>query len=202
MNYEKLIDFDLYLKAKKNLLSEILFSKFNKKELDAVFAECLNRNKNIIEIAEYAASYTYENIRNLSMGFNPESVDYKISENELYKIISNIHNDESEKIIAKYLNSKQIIKPENLIFCKVKGDSMIGFGFNEGSIALADKSIKAKNNHFVIAEVNEEKYIKKLVNLNGKYFLRSSQPEYPDYPIESIKPIVKAVVVMQMYDLD
>ncbi len=201
-DYSELSDFELYKKAKQILLNELLTQKTSDFKLNKIRKECHSRQKNIIEIAYYSACYTYENIYNVKNKLEvKEKISDIVTELDFYKILESFYYVDGSKLLTQYLSSENIIKPENLLLVKVSGISMIGFGFVEGNYGIADRSLKPKHGNFVIAEVNNQKFIKKLVFENDKYILRSSSPEFPDYIIKDLKSEVIAVVIYQLYGI-
>jgi len=65
---------------------------------------------------------------------------------------------------------------------KAMGDSMVNAGIFSGDILIVDKSINPENNNIVVAIINGEFTVKRLIKDKQKIFL---QPENPKYkPIE------------------
>ena len=64
------------------------------------------------------------------------------------------------------LNELLIKNPPATFFVKVAGDSMTGAGINDGDILIVDRSIEATNRKIVIAAVNGELTVKRLVKKN------------------------------------
>ncbi len=80
------------------------------------------------------------------------------------------------------LNEHLVHKPAATFFVYAKGDSMTGAGIYEGDLLIIDRSITARHNHVVVAVLNGEFTLKRLLQKNGKIIL---QPENPKYkPIE------------------
>lgn len=200
-NFSDLSDFELYRIAKAILLSEMISQKTDKYKLQLISNECSNRKKNIIELAYYSACYTYENIIDSKNFKIIGTISDNVTESHFYKIVESINNVNGSNILTHYLIGENIIKPENLLIARVNGISMLGYGFEEGNYGIADRSLKPKNGNFVIAEVNQKKFIKKLVIENGNYILRSSSSEFPDYLVKNIKKEILAVVVFQLYGM-
>ena len=75
--------------------------------------------------------------------------------------------------------AKELVKhPQATFLVRVTGNSMIGAGINDGAILVVDRSLTAKNNSIVVACVDGEFTVKRLVNTNGKWYLN---PENKDY---------------------
>ncbi len=66
---------------------------------------------------------------------------------------------------------------------RVQGDSMIGAGIHSGDLLIVDRSVKPANNSVIVAIVNGEFTVKRLVKEKGLYYL---YPENTDYPILKI----------------
>jgi DNA polymerase V len=65
---------------------------------------------------------------------------------------------------------------------KAMGDSMVNAGIFSGDILIVDKSINPESNNIVVAIINGEFTVKRLIKDKQKIFL---QPENPKYkPIE------------------
>ena len=80
------------------------------------------------------------------------------------------------------LNAKLIPRPSSTFLIKAEGDSMIGAGIYEGDLLIVDKSITPTHNQIVVAVVNGEFTIKRLLYRFPKTIL---QPENPkNAPIE------------------
>lgn len=66
---------------------------------------------------------------------------------------------------------------------RVQGDSMIGAGINTGDLLVVDRSIKPVPGRIVVAIVDGEFTVKRLILEMGRYSLA---PENPDYPVIEI----------------
>jgi len=69
------------------------------------------------------------------------------------------------------------------ILVKVKGDSMIGAGIEDGDIVLVREVKEFKNGDIVLARNDDETTIKRLVHDDGKVYLKSENPKYKNIPI-------------------
>ena len=80
------------------------------------------------------------------------------------------------------LNEKLIPRPSSTFLVKAEGDSMNGAGIFEGDLLIVDKSITAAHNQIIVAVLNGEFTIKRLIYRYPKIIL---QPENSKYkPIE------------------
>ena len=76
------------------------------------------------------------------------------------------------------LNELLIKNSPATFFVKVVGDSMTGAGINNGDILIVDRSIEAANGKIVIAIVNGELTVKRLVKNNDLCRLVAENPNY------------------------
>ena len=68
----------------------------------------------------------------------------------------------------------------------VSGDSMAGAGIFEGDYLIVSRAIPAKPGHVVIACLNGDVLVKRLVQEQGQFILRSENPAYsPRYILEN-----------------
>lgn len=91
----------------------------------------------------------------------------------------------ADEYIEKDLDLHEYLvkKPAATFFIKVKGESMIGAGIFAGDLLVVDRSIEPINNHVVLASVNGEFTLKRLIKRGQKIFL---QPENPKNKIIEI----------------
>ncbi len=68
-------------------------------------------------------------------------------------------------------------------FLRASGDSMTGAGIFDGDILVVDRSVPAEHNRIVIAALEGELTVKRLVRRKGRVYLA---PENPDYPMFDI----------------
>jgi DNA polymerase V len=80
------------------------------------------------------------------------------------------------------LNEYLIKHPQATFFVKVKGDSMTGAGIYSGDILIVDRSLEAKNKKVVVAILNGEFTVKRLLKSKDKITLMAENPQYA--PIE------------------
>lgn len=83
------------------------------------------------------------------------------------------------------LNEHLISHPNSTFFVRVDGMSMINAGIHPDDILIVDRSLEPVHNKIVIAVVEGELTVKRLVIEKGVYFLF---PENPDFPCIEIKP--------------
>lgn len=78
------------------------------------------------------------------------------------------------------LDDRLIKHPAATFLLRVTGNSMINAGIGNGAILVVDKSIEAKPKDIVIAAVNGDFTVKRLIKQNGKLLLK---PENSDYSV-------------------
>lgn len=83
------------------------------------------------------------------------------------------------------LNELLITHPAATFFVRVAGDSMQNAGIASGDVLIVDRSLEASDNAIVIAVVNTEFTVKRLLRREGRIYL---SPENPAYPILEITP--------------
>lgn len=76
------------------------------------------------------------------------------------------------------LNTLMIQNTNATFFFRVKGDSMAGIGLVEGSYLVVDRSIPPRSGHVVVAIVNSEYTVKRLIRLGHTIELHSENPNY------------------------
>lgn len=88
--------------------------------------------------------------------------------------------------------SKDLAKlSEKIGLFKVKGDSMIGAGLNDGDIVVVKHEVtEFRNGDIVLARNDEGTTIKRFVNTNNKVYLA---PENPKYSRISITPDLRLI---------
>jgi repressor LexA len=73
-------------------------------------------------------------------------------------------------------------------FLRVRGNSMIGRHIFDGDLVLVDKSMHPGHQSIVAALIDNAVTLKTLIQENGKAWLRSENPEYPDiFPLQNLQ---------------
>jgi repressor LexA len=80
---------------------------------------------------------------------------------------------------------RKFVPHEESFFLKVKGDSMVGRGINEGDFVMVDPVPEAKNGSIVAARLGEDATIKTLTRQGDRIVL---QPANPDDREITVKP--------------
>ena len=82
------------------------------------------------------------------------------------------------------LNKELIKNPSSTFFAKVKGNSMIGDGINDGDLLVIDKSLTPVEGSVVVAFVDGEFTLKEISSKGGELWLMPSNPNYKPIKIE------------------
>lgn len=88
----------------------------------------------------------------------------------------------SEEYVSGYMNVSEdlIAKKTGSFLLTVKGESMIGAGIMDGDIAIICGTIEPREGDIVVALIDNENTLKRLVRRNGKSYLQAENPNYPD----------------------
>lgn len=68
-------------------------------------------------------------------------------------------------------------------FVRAHGESMINAGIHDGDLLVVDRSLQAGHNRVVIAALDGELTVKRLVRRKGRVWLMPENPEYPPLDI-------------------
>ena len=87
------------------------------------------------------------------------------------------------------LNEHLIKNPAATFFVRVAGNSMTGAGINDNDILVVDRSLVPSNNSIVIAIVNGELTVKRLIRNQNSCRLVAENPDYPSLEINGEIPL-------------
>ena len=68
-------------------------------------------------------------------------------------------------------------------FLRAHGESMLNAGIHDGDLLVVDRAIEPAHNRIVIAALDGELTVKRLVRRHGKVLLEPENPEYPVFDI-------------------
>lgn len=75
--------------------------------------------------------------------------------------------------------SEELVKNPKATFCvRVSGQSMVGAGIDDGDLLIVDKEIEARDGQIILAVINGDYTVKRLLKKEDAYYL---QPENPDF---------------------
>ncbi len=80
--------------------------------------------------------------------------------------------------ITMDLNKHLVQNAPATFFVRTSGDSMIDAGIRNGDLLVVDRSLTAKNNDIVIAAVDGDLTVKRLIHGNGKTVLKAENPSF------------------------
>jgi DNA polymerase V len=100
--------------------------------------------------------------------------------------------------------TKHLIKnPLATFIVHAEGDSMIDAGIYSGDALIVDRSLQPRHNSVVIACIEGELTVKKLVFQNGKLYLAAANPNYPAIEIrEGDELTIWGVVTKNIHNLE
>ena len=76
------------------------------------------------------------------------------------------------------LNSLCIRHPATTYYVRARGDSMIGAGIGDGDILVVDRSIEPQHGDIIIAAIDGEFTVKRLLKKGNNVFLAPENPAY------------------------
>lgn len=84
--------------------------------------------------------------------------------------------------LDKTLNLAELLvkHPQATFLMRVEGDSMIGAGIHDGDLIVVDKAIEPQSGKIVVAVLDGDFFVKRLVVRGGQCFLVSENPKYAE----------------------
>jgi len=82
------------------------------------------------------------------------------------------------------LNKYLIKHPAASFFIRVIGDSMINAGIFDGDLRIVDRSLEALSEKIVIAIIDGDLTVKRLLKKQNKIYLAAENPNYSDIEIK------------------
>ena len=73
-----------------------------------------------------------------------------------------------------------IVHPQATYFLRASGHSMIEAGIFDNDIMVVDRAIKPRHNHIVLAIVDGDFTVKRLLQRAGRIKLKAENPTFPD----------------------
>lgn len=91
----------------------------------------------------------------------------------------------AEDYIDEQLNLHELLvrNPAATFFLRAAGDSMLGVGIHDGDLLIVDRSLDAASNKVIIAALDGELLVKKLVRKDGHTWLAPANPKFPEIDI-------------------
>ncbi len=81
------------------------------------------------------------------------------------------------------LNDRLVPHPISTFFFEVKSDSATGEGICEGDIIVVDRAVDYRDGNLVLAVINGEFAIRRLLLRDGHFWLCTSDPSREDLPL-------------------
>ncbi len=94
-----------------------------------------------------------------------------------------------------------ITHPAATFFVRASGESMTGAGIFPGDLLIVDRSREARHNSIVIAVINAEMTVKRLIKHAGQCYLKADNPAYPNIRINE-ETQIWGVVTNSVRDLE
>jgi DNA polymerase V len=82
------------------------------------------------------------------------------------------------------LNDHLIARPAATYYVRATGDSMLGAGIHPGDLLIVDRAEEAASGRVVIAAIDGELTVKRIVRRRGRVELRAENPLYPPLVFE------------------
>lgn len=83
------------------------------------------------------------------------------------------------------LDDYLVPNPDATFFVRASGDSMTGAGIHDGDLLIIDRSIEVKSNHIILAVVDTEFTIKRMLKEDGQIILKPENKKFKDMVITS-----------------
>lgn len=91
----------------------------------------------------------------------------------------------ADDYVDKKINLHEYLVRNNAatFFLKAHGESMINAGIYDGDLLIVDRSIEAAHNKIVIAAIDGELTVKRLIRRKNQVVLAPENPDYPEFDI-------------------
>ena len=100
------------------------------------------------------------------------------------------------------LNKYLIKNPISTFFLRVSGNSMINAGIYNNDLLIIDRSINPKPGHIVVALLDGEFTLKRLIKKQNNYYLRADRENYPAINLyEYIDVEIWGVAIYSIHEL-
>jgi repressor LexA len=91
-----------------------------------------------------------------------------------------------EYIEGTILVDRNMARGEGVFALRVHGDSMVGAGINDGDIAVVKRNPYPESGEIVVALIEDEVTLKRLVKKNGHIVLRAENEKYGDIDLTEL----------------
>lgn len=86
--------------------------------------------------------------------------------------------EQAEELVK--LDDYLVRDKSNTFLLRVKGNSMINAGINEGDLVIVERGKEPRVGDIVVGVLDGEYTLKRLKRDKGKYYLQAENPDYPD----------------------
>jgi DNA polymerase V len=83
------------------------------------------------------------------------------------------------------LNRHLVRNPAATFYVRVAGDAMMGAGIHSGDLLIVDRSLAVTSGRIVIAVLDGELMVKRLVQEGRQLFLLTETPDHPPIPVHA-----------------
>ena len=102
----------------------------------------------------------------------------------LSPVVAGLPSPADDFVEARLDLHKHLVRHEtSTFFLHASGDSMLGVGIRDGDLLVVDRSLEAKSGKVVIAAVEGELTVKRLVRRPNQVVLQPANPEYAEIDI-------------------
>lgn len=81
------------------------------------------------------------------------------------------------------LNEYLVTHPSATFYVRVAGDSMVGAGIHPSDILIVDRAVTPASSKVIIAQLNGEFLVKRLVIKGARTYLAAENPNYPEVDV-------------------
>lgn len=181
---------DLYRFCIKYILRQSLGYFVNQSKFNSLIQVANSKDKRIFEFAQKDAntiiSHLVLNMEEAKV-INIQRIDFLNTE-ELNMLILSIgaanqypnFNSENNKVT---INEIFGIKENNILICKVTGDSMVGANIFTGDTLIVDTASEYKTEDIVVVLLNNQTFVKRLIKNSNGIYLHSENNTLKPYKV-------------------
>lgn len=180
---DKLSEEDLVRHGMRYLLRAEMGMKHNNELLEIIIEEGRRRDLNIVGKITAPAAREAERISHL-LGKSNTALRGTFDELRREDIDMICRNAGAGKFKGVKGFRKELLKQfgidnaDDIVFCRVEGDSMVKAGIFSGDLLAIDRSMKAVSGNVVVVMVEDEIYVKRLRMRKGSIWLISENDNY------------------------
>lgn len=103
----------------------------------------------------------------------------------LHKVPAGFPSPADDYVEKLDLNTHLIQHPAATFIVRVSGHSMTGAGIFDGDELIVDRSLNPESGQVVVAVLDGELTIKRLMRAQGRVWLKAENPDYPDIAVDA-----------------